>query len=161
MTSKLQLALSKVEPEPNSGCWLWAASVNAAGYGQFSIPAQRDGIWKNKTHRAHKYLYEQLVGPVPAGLDLDHKCRVRSCVNPDHLEPVTRSENVRRGLSPIQLRARHQARTHCIHGHPLSGENVHHLKRGERVCRACSRIRTAKWSAKENSRGQKAQTDQA
>jgi hypothetical protein len=70
-------------------CWLWTGCVGDGGYGQVTIAQRR--------HKAHRAVYELLVGPIPEGLDLDHLCRVRRCVNPDHLEPVTRSENLRRG----------------------------------------------------------------
>lgn len=73
-------------------CWVWQLSITPNGYGQHAKPGGRG------TTSAHRVYYEQERGPVPAGLDLDHLCRVRACVNPDHLEPVTRSENLRRGL---------------------------------------------------------------
>lgn len=72
-------------------CWLWLGSLNNAGYGKLTV--RRVNLY------AHRFAHECLVGPVPEGLELDHLCRVRRCVNPDHLEPVTRSENVRRGDS--------------------------------------------------------------
>ena len=70
-------------------CWLWTAATNRAGYGLLGIPG--------RSTLAHRIAYEEYVGPVPDGLELDHLCRVRRCVKPAHLEPVTRSENVRRG----------------------------------------------------------------
>jgi hypothetical protein len=73
-----------------SGCWLWQGNIHPdKGYGIM----RRGGL----TRRAHRFFYETLVGPVPDGLELDHLCRVRHCVNPDHLEPVTHAENLRRG----------------------------------------------------------------
>lgn len=77
-------------PEPNSGCWLFLGHVKrSTGYGVLL----RDRKWK----LAHRYVFELHRGPIPVGLTLDHLCRVRSCVNPAHLEPVTRGENQRRG----------------------------------------------------------------
>lgn len=73
------------------GCWLWTASLDGNGYGRF-----HDGERDTKAHRSG---YEMLVGPVPDGLELDHLCRVRACVRPDHLEPVTHAENVRRAAA--------------------------------------------------------------
>ena len=80
--------------EVTGACWLWTASCSRNGYGQWN-----DGTGRMVT--AHRQAYETLVGLVPVGLDLDHLCRVRQCVNPDHLEPVTRLENLRRGPSTI------------------------------------------------------------
>jgi len=73
-----------------SGCWLWTASLNAGGYGQFASGSIG-------TRLAHRWRWEMENGPVPEGLELDHLCRVRHCVNPAHLEPVTRRENLLRG----------------------------------------------------------------
>lgn len=76
--------------EDESGCWLWVGECNDNGYGRFSV--------KGRKVYAHRSSYEIHVGPIPEGLHIDHLCRVRNCVNPEHLEPVTRSENVRRGI---------------------------------------------------------------
>lgn len=78
--------------DPETGCWLWTGAL-VRGYGRVGIPATR------RTMPAHRYYWERVNGPVPDGLEMDHLCRVRACVNPDHLEPVTRSENMRR--SPL------------------------------------------------------------
>lgn len=112
---------SKVAITP--GCWLWLASTDGRGYGQF---------WSGvKLIKAHKWAYQQLVGPVPAGMDLDHVkargCAHRTCVNPAHLEPVTRKENIQRG------RNANREKTHCAYGHPLDGLK----RRGERIDRVC------------------------
>ncbi len=121
-------------PEPNTGCWLWLGYVNNQGYGV---------IGKKHKQRAHRLVYECLVGPIPSGLQLDHKCRVRSCVNPDHLEPVTNRENTLRGQCGDVNRARRLSRTHCSKGHPFEGENlkilrVAHTASGTlRECRIC------------------------
>lgn len=120
------------------GCWLWDGVVaRAHGYGSLS---QRYG-GKVVTHRAHRLSYELLVGPIPDGMELDHLCRVRDCVRPDHLEPVSHAENVRRGLAPDALRRRRAETTHCPQGHPYAGDNLHIYtdKRDyeHRVCRAC------------------------
>lgn len=103
----------KYIPEPNSGCWLWTGALSTGGYGMIGT--------NKKVRYAHKLLFEEKFGPVPEGLELDHLCRVRGCVNPDHLEAVTRRENIMRGIGPSAMQAK---QTHCKNGHPLSGENL-------------------------------------
>jgi hypothetical protein len=82
---------ARVYPEPNSGCWLWTRCVDSEGYGWIGTAGYR-GV-------SHRKAYEAVNGPIPDGLVIDHLCRNHSCCNPDHLEPVTRRENTRRGLS--------------------------------------------------------------
>jgi len=72
----------------DTGCWLWIGSLNGKGYGHFNL----DG----RIHKAHRWAYERRFGTPPEGMQLDHLCSVRNCVNPDHLEPVTNRENSRR-----------------------------------------------------------------
>lgn len=110
------------------GCWLWQ-SATRYGYGVFSL-GRRSG----KRIMAHRYSYLTLVGEIPNGLQLDHLCRVRNCVNPAHLEPVTPKENVLRGEGPSALQSR---RMDCIHGHPLSGDNLYITPKGKRRCKTC------------------------
>lgn len=125
--------LAKTMPEPNSGCWLWVGALNPiSGYGNFWLGP------KQPTN-AHKAAYLLLVGPVPEGLEIDHKCRNRACVNPDHLEPVTHRENFVRGAGPALTSKRLRARTHCKQGHPLDGANLILQKNGKRNCRECCR----------------------
>ncbi len=82
-------------PEPNSGCWLWTGVCNPLGYGQIWIrDISRLGGWRKVS--AHRHAYERFVGPIADGLEIDHKCRVRCCVNPDHLQAITHLENIRR-----------------------------------------------------------------
>jgi hypothetical protein len=118
------------------GCWLWTAYVTPSGYGRYQLR-------KSVPRIAHRVAFEALIGPVPAGLDLDHLCRVRSCCNPRHLEPVTRSENTRRGLTPEMMRAKHAAVTHCPARHPYDETNTYRppaTRSGViRHCRACKR----------------------
>ncbi len=82
---------SKISPEPNSGCWLWTAFTNRAGYGMvYSLERTA------QNRLAHRVVYEAIKGPIPDRMTLDHLCNMPACVNPDHLEPVTRSENTKR-----------------------------------------------------------------
>ena len=106
-------------------CWEWERAQNSKGYGI---------VWVGgKLQLTHRVVYEEIIGPIPAGLDLDHLCRNRACYNPEHLEPVTRKENVRRGKG-------HGSETHCPQGHPYSGYNLRIVKRGKgRECITCRR----------------------
>jgi hypothetical protein len=118
--------------EKTETCWLWTAAKNDQGYGHIKVS---DGEWAY----AHRLAYELLVGPIPEGLELDHLCRVRNCLNPAHLEPVTGRENVLRSTSPTAINAR---KTHCPRGHEYSAENTYYTPReGHRQCRACIVIR--------------------
>lgn len=115
--------------EKTETCWLWRGAVKADGYGQ--IMRLRKSIY------AHRYAYELERGPVPDGLGLDHLCRVRNCVNPDHLEPVTTAENLHRGEG---VAGRNFRKTQCSRGHLYDLLNTRWYK-GERNCRACDRLR--------------------
>lgn len=112
-------------------CWVWTKPTNTYGYAQITKEVDRRSV----ALMAHRVAYELLVGPIPEGLVIDHLCRVRPCVNPSHLEPVTNAENLRRGRSG-QFNA---AKTHCKHGHAFSPENTHRDALGRRRCRACDR----------------------
>ena len=107
------------------GCWLWTRTLNR-GYGSF-----RSGAGKTTT--AHRASYQMLKGAIPDGLQLDHLCRVRNCVNPDHLEPVTLKENVLRGVG---ITAENKSKTHCVRGHALEGFNLQWAGT-QRRCRTC------------------------
>ena len=108
-----------------SECWLWTGSLSGKGYAYMSV--------NNRSKQAYKIGYELTKGPVPAGLELDHLCRTKNCVRPDHLESVTRVENQRR--SPLTLAGMNIRKTHCPNGHPYDGIN----KAGSRTCSACCR----------------------
>ena len=106
-------------------CWTWQGSITCYGYGQFSHPV------KGMSNRAHRVAWEMANGPVPEGLVLDHLCRNRACVRPDHLEAVPNRTNVLRGYG---VSAEFARRTHCSRGHELPTA-------GSRVCKGCEQIR--------------------
>jgi hypothetical protein len=130
---------SLVEKTPM--CWLWRGRRHV-GYGVFSV---RDRRHPHRTVNAHRWAWEALRGPVEPGLHLDHLCRVRACVNPDHLEPVTRKVNILRGVSPAAIYARRDA---CLRGHRFDEANTLIGRRGDRICRACCREREARYVAR-------------
>jgi hypothetical protein len=109
----------------DSGCVEWVGYRNTFGYGHLTLCVS--GV--RRTFKAHRLAYELEVGPIPEGLVLDHLCSNPACVNPAHLEPVTQKENVRRGANA--------RKTHCKHGHELSGANVYWSRQGWRSCQTC------------------------
>lgn len=116
--------------QDGSGCWLYQGGLSNRGYAQ---------VWENGTNRlAHRVMYLAILGPIPDGLQLDHLCRVRHCVNPWHLEPVTARENVLRGVG---ITAEHARRTHCISGHLLDDS---------RRCKPCRARRQREYTARRN-----------
>lgn len=122
--------MEKVRRTEN-GCWQWTEYLDSHGYAR---------LWVNRKNvGAHRWSYEHHVGPIPEGLQIDHLCRNRSCVNPEHLEAVTPSVNVRRGVLSEVLRLRAEARTHCRRGHEYAPENLYLNPHGERACLACKR----------------------
>lgn len=109
-------------------CWMWRSWIGGYGYGKFRL--------NGKTISAHRYAYMRRHGSVPSGLILDHLCRNRACVNPDHLEPVTNRVNVLRGNGTSAINSR---RTHCVKGHAFDATNTRIDPRGRRNCRTCCR----------------------
>lgn len=125
---------SYVEPQAN-GCSIWTGAKLGGGYGQFCLNING----KRRTIVAHRYAYILAKGPVPDGKCLDHLCRNRACVEVEHLEPVTMRENVLRGIG---ITARYAKATHCVRGHPFSGDNLRRYKsNGSRSCLTCGRER--------------------
>lgn len=122
---------SKVHVLPN-GCWIWTAATSHRGYGLFRVGSRSDS--SRKSIHAHRFAYECLVGTIPLGLQSDHLCRNRACVNPSHIELVTAQENAQRGLNG-------RLKTHCAQGHPFNKTNTYRNQRGWRKCRTCNRER--------------------
>jgi hypothetical protein len=112
---------AKIDITPD-GCWEWTGYRYGNGYAAMG--------WLGRQRLLHRLAYEQLVEPIPHGLTLDHLCRVRHCVNPDHLEPVTQGENTRRAM-----------RSHCKNGHEFTPDNTYVPADGKRYCRECRRQR--------------------
>lgn len=105
-------------------CWLFQGALNNGGY--------KSVQFRGKRWMAHRMMWTVMRGEIPEGMDIDHLCRVRSCGNPQHMEVVTRSENLRRGISANGIK------THCSRGHPYDETNTRSYK-GGRVCRACQK----------------------
>jgi len=126
-----------------SGCWLWTGSQTGAGYGKFKA--------RRQTILAHRSAYLTLKGPVSDGLQLDHLCRVRHCVNPEHLEPVTPRVNILRGES---IAAANAVKARCGMGHDLAFEaNVRLDSKGRRVCRPCQAYWNRQYQARLRAKG--------
>lgn len=120
----------------NNGCWIWQLTPSET-YGR----ANHSG----KQVYAHRLSYEYYGGQIPEGLQIDHLCRNRKCVNPDHLEPVTLKENVLRGIG---ISANNAKKTLCKNGHELEGYNLIVRPRGRRTCRTCNVRLSREWRAR-------------
>lgn len=135
---------------PFSSCWHWGMHVNRYGYGHIGMPRISG---HPKTVRAHRASYECFIGPIPNGMVVHHKCHVRDCVNPDHLEAVTCRDNLME--SGLVLSSINERKTVCKRGHSLDGENLRLSlsKRGiSRKCRACQSILNRRASVQSISR---------
>lgn len=121
--------------DPTTGCWRWRSPLTAAGYGQIGV--------KWKKYYVHRLAYELAVGPIPEGYEIDHLCRVRACMNPEHLEAVTPYENNMRSDS---LAARRARMTHCPRGHEFTPDNIYSRpdRKNSRMCRTCCQLREAR-----------------
>ena len=124
MLSRLE---AKIAHEPNTGCWLWAGALNRDGYGSVHMDGHNLG--------AHRVVYESEVGPIPDGLEIDHLCRTRCCVNPAHLEPVTAKENARR-RPPMEHKFQKLSEV-CRNGHPRTADNTDIVEGRYNSCKVC------------------------
>lgn len=121
----------RIKINPLTNCWEWlGAKSNGYGIGRF----------QGKKHRVHRISYNLFMGTIPKEKELDHKCGNKSCVNPEHLEPVKHKENVfRSDKSPTTINLK---KTHCKRGHLLSEGNLCKTKGEERRCKICKRSRS-------------------
>ena len=136
-----------------SGCWEWSgAHFQTTGYAIFNVPSPKDGRWRPAT--AHRIGYQLFVGPIPDGLNIDHLCRNRGCVNPAHLEPVQQRTNMLRGDAPSAISVR---TNRCQRGHEFTPQNTHvRIRNGKpkRDCRECVRERDRARNKTEKRRAQ-------
>lgn len=144
MTQALEQFFDGHVDKKADGCWLWTGTKHNEGYGRVSF--------RGTKAFAHRTSYERFVGPIPEGLTIDHLCRNKSCVNPAHLEAVTRKENAFRGNC---IAAQNANKTHCKNGHEFSPENtrrVRHRYGIGRACIACTRekARQRYWARRAN-----------
>lgn len=135
MAGDVRAKLQKYSCLTDGGCIRWTGSVMKTGYGRVSV----NGI----NMLAHRVAYEHEIGPIPSGLVLDHLCRNRWCINPQHLEPVTITENILRGVG---TGAKNKRKTHCIYGHDLS--DAYRYPHG-RVCRKCRALKYLRYKLKQ------------
>ncbi len=117
-------------------CWEWTGKAHRGANKKYA-----GAKYQGRTWGAHRLIWTLLVGEIGEGLQLDHLCKNETCVNPDHLEPVTPAENVRRGATGQYQTKPNLKKTHCPQGHPYSGDNLRLRKNGHRTCRTCDNAR--------------------
>jgi hypothetical protein len=122
----------KYETRPDSDCWYFSGSKDSGGYGNIRKRVNGRNLYLGAAHRV---AYQQAVGPIPVGMEVDHICFTPSCVNPDHLRLLTPDENRRRQRSALK--------SACVNGHEFTDANTYRRPTGQRDCRACIRHRVA------------------
>lgn len=123
----------------DNGCWEWQGALSSTGYGNITH--------ERKQYQPHRVAYELEKGNIPRGMHIDHTCKYRRCINPEHLELVTPTENTRRGGMRDALLRRHAARTHCDKGHLLTPDNIAHIY-GPKRCLTCVQDAARRGNAK-------------
>ena len=124
--------------QKTKSCWNWIGSITKNGYGIVTVGGRREN--GGKTYYAHRLAYELFKVKIPLGLEIDHLCRNRKCVNPNHLETVTRSENTKRGIGPMLLARINGSKKFCKHNHPFDKVNTRYRKKGGRACKTCDKV---------------------
>lgn len=150
---KIQKRLASSFNVLDNGCWQWSKGKYPTGYGRISLWGRPP---KGGQFMAHRVLYELIYGTQPENMQIDHLCRKRDCVNPMHMEVVSKDENNIRGNSPSAI---HSRKTHCPQGHEYTLENTGYWSNGpgkvkSRNCKACNRVKCIEYS-KNNKRGNK------
>lgn len=129
----LKRMMERVAVVPESGCWIWTGSTGGAGYGT--------ARWQRKLWRAHRLMFLLHGNELRQGLELDHVCRVKLCVNPRHLEQVTHTENMRRSPVIQAHLERRRTKPFCKHGHERTPDNILRDRHGMGRCRECNILR--------------------
>jgi hypothetical protein len=132
LTSRIKQRVTVEDRGHDTPCWISNRAQTTNGYTKIWV----DGYFL----LTHRLAYQEFVGPIPDGLQIDHLCRQRACCNPDHLEPVTPQENIRRApWAQVMV---------CINGHEFSPANTRVNARGDRACKACDRDRAREYRAR-------------
>ena len=138
-----KVTTSKTNFYEGTPCLEWTACTDIDGYGRFQL--------NGKSERAHRLSYEDKYGTIPKGLVINHMCRNRACQNRDeHLEVITRSENIQKGLAGFVAGLRNRLKTHCKQGHEFSKNNTRITPKGHCECKICKRIQYLQFMQRKN-----------